>query len=200
MPAEPKSSRVARGCEPKASNRGAERRAVHKEAINIEPCTVAREAYFRQGVALQYLGRHADALAAFASGLAQDPKSLQLLLHIIRGVVQSSSSETRGERLQNELIRAYSLSITNEHRVALESLFPKLQTSLLIARVVSGENRPARCQTGASSFCFAWQSLSVEEREIGIQRLVIKALRSGDATGRTSTSVVLFIAPVSVVN
>lgn len=44
-------------------------------------------------------------------------------LHIIRGVVQSSSSETRGERPQTELIRAYSLSITNEHRVALESLF-----------------------------------------------------------------------------
>lgn len=33
----------SRGREANASNRGAERRAVHKEAINIEPRTVARE-------------------------------------------------------------------------------------------------------------------------------------------------------------
>ncbi|KAL2099941.1 hypothetical protein ACEWY4_004335 [Coilia grayii] len=46
-------------------------------------------AYFRQGVALQYLGRHADALAAFASGLAQDPKSLQLLLGMVEAAMKS---------------------------------------------------------------------------------------------------------------
>ncbi|XP_076139979.1 tetratricopeptide repeat protein 28-like [Alosa pseudoharengus] len=47
------------------------------------------KAYFRQGVALQYLGRHADALAAFASGLAQDPKSLQLLLGMVEAAMKS---------------------------------------------------------------------------------------------------------------
>ncbi|KAL0965743.1 hypothetical protein UPYG_G00285140 [Umbra pygmaea] len=47
------------------------------------------KAYFRQGVALQYLGRHADALAAFASGLAQDPKSLQLLVGMVEAVMKS---------------------------------------------------------------------------------------------------------------
>ncbi|XP_060048527.1 tetratricopeptide repeat protein 28 isoform X2 [Erinaceus europaeus] len=47
------------------------------------------KAYFRQGVALQYLGRHADALAAFASGLAQDPKSLQLLVGMIEAAMKS---------------------------------------------------------------------------------------------------------------
>ncbi|XP_060640775.2 tetratricopeptide repeat protein 28 isoform X2 [Anolis sagrei] len=47
------------------------------------------KAYFRQGVALQYLGRHGDALAAFASGLAQDPKSLQLLLGISEAALKS---------------------------------------------------------------------------------------------------------------
>lgn len=47
------------------------------------------QAYFRQGVALQYLGRHADALAAFSSGLAQDPKSLQLLVGMVEAAMKS---------------------------------------------------------------------------------------------------------------
>ncbi|XP_063965806.1 tetratricopeptide repeat protein 28-like isoform X1 [Lytechinus pictus] len=49
----------------------------------------AKKAYYRQGVALQCLGRHADALAAFASGLAQDPKSLQLLAGLVEAAVKS---------------------------------------------------------------------------------------------------------------
>ncbi|KAK5871147.1 hypothetical protein PBY51_004043 [Eleginops maclovinus] len=53
-----------------------------------------KEAYFRQGVALQYLGRHADALAAFASGLAQDPKSLQLLVGMIEAAMKSPLRES----------------------------------------------------------------------------------------------------------
>lgn len=53
------------------------------------------QAYFRQGVALQYLGRHADALAAFASGLAQDPKSLQLLVGMVEAAMKSPM---RGKR------------------------------------------------------------------------------------------------------
>ncbi|XP_062822246.1 LOW QUALITY PROTEIN: tetratricopeptide repeat protein 28-like [Anolis carolinensis] len=52
------------------------------------------KAYFRQGVALQYLGRHGDALAAFASGLAQDPKSLQLLLGITEAALKSPLRES----------------------------------------------------------------------------------------------------------
>ncbi|KAB1255274.1 Tetratricopeptide repeat protein 28, partial [Camelus dromedarius] len=51
------------------------------------------QAYFRQGVALQYLGRHADALAAFASGLAQDPKSLQLLVGMVEAAMKSPMRE-----------------------------------------------------------------------------------------------------------
>ncbi|KAK4288356.1 hypothetical protein Pmani_038610 [Petrolisthes manimaculis] len=46
-------------------------------------------AYYRQGVALQCLGRHADALAAFSSGLAQDPKSLQLLAGLVEAAMKS---------------------------------------------------------------------------------------------------------------
>ncbi|KAM4050797.1 tetratricopeptide repeat protein 28 isoform 2-T2 [Anomaloglossus baeobatrachus] len=53
-----------------------------------------KKAYFRQGVALQYLGRHADALAAFASGLAQDPKSLQLLLGMVEAAMKSPMRES----------------------------------------------------------------------------------------------------------
>ncbi|XP_055511853.1 tetratricopeptide repeat protein 28 isoform X3 [Leucoraja erinacea] len=52
------------------------------------------KAYFRQGVALQYLGRHADALAAFASGLAQDPKSLQLLVGMVEATMKSPLRES----------------------------------------------------------------------------------------------------------
>lgn len=57
------------------------------------------QAYFRQGVALQYLGRHADALAAFASGLAQDPKSLQLLVGMVEAAMKSP---LRGELDQHQ--------------------------------------------------------------------------------------------------
>eukprot|EP00062_Callorhinchus_milii_P024076 gi/632983597/ref/XP_007908725.1/ PREDICTED: tetratricopeptide repeat protein 28 [Callorhinchus milii] len=52
------------------------------------------KAYFRQGVALQYLGRHADSLAAFASGLAQDPKSLQLLVGMVEAAMKSPLRES----------------------------------------------------------------------------------------------------------
>ncbi|PWA26519.1 hypothetical protein CCH79_00001228 [Gambusia affinis] len=54
----------------------------------------SKHAYFRQGVALQYLGRHADALAAFASGLAQDPKSLQLLVGMVEAAMKSPLRDT----------------------------------------------------------------------------------------------------------
>ena len=47
------------------------------------------KAYYRQGAALQCLGRHGDALAAFSSGLARDPKSAQLLSGIIECSVKS---------------------------------------------------------------------------------------------------------------
>ncbi|XP_057675661.1 tetratricopeptide repeat protein 28 isoform X1 [Corythoichthys intestinalis] len=47
------------------------------------------QAYFRQAVALQHLGRHGEALAAFASGVAQDPKSLQLLTGMVEAAMKS---------------------------------------------------------------------------------------------------------------
>ncbi|KAJ7987050.1 hypothetical protein DPEC_G00334740 [Dallia pectoralis] len=59
-----------------------------------------KKAYFRQGVALQYLGRHADALAAFASGLAQDPKSLQLLVGMVEAAMKSPLRDSLGPTYQ----------------------------------------------------------------------------------------------------
>ncbi|XP_070572636.1 tetratricopeptide repeat protein 28-like isoform X2 [Ptychodera flava] len=53
-----------------------------------------KKAYYRQGVALQCLGRHADALAAFSSGLAQDPKSLQLLGGLVDAAMKSPLKAT----------------------------------------------------------------------------------------------------------
>lgn len=43
----------------------------------------------RQGVALQCLGRHGEALAAFSQGLAQDPSSQQLLGGLIEASIKS---------------------------------------------------------------------------------------------------------------
>lgn len=60
-----------------------------KVIFYLNVCIFVLQAYFRQGVALQYLGRHADALAAFASGLAQDPKSLQLLVGMVEAAMKS---------------------------------------------------------------------------------------------------------------
>ncbi|XP_071946339.1 tetratricopeptide repeat protein 28-like [Antedon mediterranea] len=64
--------------------------AVHAKELNPK----WSKAYYRQGVALQCLGRHADALAAFSSGLAQEPKSLQLLAGLIEAALKSPLKET----------------------------------------------------------------------------------------------------------
>ena len=42
-------------------------------------CISVFQAYLREGVALHELGRHGDALAAFAKGLGQEPANTQLL-------------------------------------------------------------------------------------------------------------------------
>ncbi|XP_046683407.1 tetratricopeptide repeat protein 28 isoform X2 [Homalodisca vitripennis] len=62
----------------------------------LQDATRARElnpkwpkAYYRQGVALQCLGRHGDALAAFSSGLAQESKSTQLLAGLVEASMKS---------------------------------------------------------------------------------------------------------------
>ncbi|XP_066144838.1 tetratricopeptide repeat protein 28 [Euwallacea fornicatus] len=52
-------------------------------------CPSWPKAYYRQGVALQCLGRHGEALAAFSQGLAQDPASQQLLGGLIEASVKS---------------------------------------------------------------------------------------------------------------
>ncbi|XP_043385386.1 tetratricopeptide repeat protein 28 isoform X2 [Chelonia mydas] len=83
------------------SNRSAAYMKIQKYDKALDDAIKARllnpkwpKAYFRQGVALQYLGRHADALAAFASGLAQDPKSLQLLVGMVEAAMKSPMRES----------------------------------------------------------------------------------------------------------
>lgn len=56
-------------------------------AVQLQPSW--SKAYYRQGVALQCLGRHADALGAFASALAQDDKSPQLLNSLTEAAMKS---------------------------------------------------------------------------------------------------------------
>ncbi|XP_064163100.1 tetratricopeptide repeat protein 28 [Anguilla rostrata] len=83
------------------SNRSAAHLKLGQHQVALDDAIKARllnpkwpKAYFRQGVALQYLGRHADALAAFASGLAQDPKSLQLLVGMVEAAMKSPLRES----------------------------------------------------------------------------------------------------------
>jgi len=47
------------------------------------------QAYIREGTALQQIGQHADALAAFASGLAQDTSNTTLLSGLTECVLKS---------------------------------------------------------------------------------------------------------------
>lgn len=47
-----------------------------------------------QGVALQCLGRHGEALAAFSAGLAQDPASTQLLAGLVEASIKSPLRNT----------------------------------------------------------------------------------------------------------
>ncbi len=47
------------------------------------------QAYYREGVALQGMGKDAESLAAFAAGLAQDPKSNQLLSGMVETALKS---------------------------------------------------------------------------------------------------------------
>ncbi|CAN7987066.1 unnamed protein product, partial [Ixodes hexagonus] len=78
------------------SNRSAAYVRLGKYSQALQDAAKARElnprwakAYYRQGVALQCLGRHADALAAFASGLNQDSKSVQLLAGLVEAAMKS---------------------------------------------------------------------------------------------------------------
>lgn len=60
-----------------------------------KPTFLFAQALYRQGVALQCLGRHGDALAVFSTGLAQDPKSP----HLLAGLVEASlKSPLRGNQ------------------------------------------------------------------------------------------------------
>lgn len=47
------------------------------------------QAYLREGVALQQLGQHGDALAAFAVGLAQDSSNTSLLSGLVDSALKS---------------------------------------------------------------------------------------------------------------
>ncbi|XP_033099521.1 tetratricopeptide repeat protein 28-like [Anneissia japonica] len=83
------------------SNRSAAYVKIKQYEDALQDATRAKElnpkwakAYYRQGVALQCLGRHADALAAFSSGLAQEPKSLQLLAGLIEAALKSPLKDT----------------------------------------------------------------------------------------------------------
>ncbi|XP_054719105.1 tetratricopeptide repeat protein 28-like [Uloborus diversus] len=78
------------------SNRSAAYIKLGKFGKALQDAIKARElhpkwpkAYYRQGVALQCLGRHADSLAAFASGLAQDSKNLHLLAGLVEAAMKS---------------------------------------------------------------------------------------------------------------
>ncbi|ENN72543.1 hypothetical protein YQE_10883, partial [Dendroctonus ponderosae] len=78
------------------SNRSAARLKQGLFAQALQDAITARDlcpswpkAYYRQGVALQCLGRYGEALAAFSQGLAQDPSSQQLLAGLVEASIKS---------------------------------------------------------------------------------------------------------------
>ena len=70
---------------------------------------VLLQAYYREGVALQCLGKHSEALAAFSAGLAQDPKSLQLLAGLVEAAMKSP---LKGQHMGN-IFKSYMSKIPN---------------------------------------------------------------------------------------
>ncbi|KAK3754473.1 hypothetical protein QZH41_018994, partial [Actinostola sp. cb2023] len=72
-----------------------------KKAAELQP--LWPKAHYRQGVALQCLGRHAEALAAFSAALAQDEKSPQLLNTLIDAAMKSPLKVKQGSLMYKEL-------------------------------------------------------------------------------------------------
>ncbi|XP_066590539.1 tetratricopeptide repeat protein 28 [Prorops nasuta] len=78
------------------SNRSAARLKMGLFALALQDAVRATElspqwpkAYYRQGVALQCLGRHGEALVAFSAGLAHDPSNCQLLSGLVEASLKS---------------------------------------------------------------------------------------------------------------
>lgn len=99
------------------------------------------QAYYRQGVALQCLGRHADALGAFASALAQDDKSPQLLTSLTEAAMKSP---LRGKLCNRCVILRSRLSVSQEGKylscVHKPDIYPLIRLST--GRAQAGEIIP----------------------------------------------------------
>ena len=57
--------------------------------FNFRSIIIDFQAYYRQGVALQCLGRHGEALVAFSTGLAHDASNHQLLSGLVEASLKS---------------------------------------------------------------------------------------------------------------
>ncbi|EDV39725.2 uncharacterized protein Dana_GF10164 [Drosophila ananassae] len=89
------------------SNRSAALLKQGQFAAALQDATQARDlcpqwpkAYFRQGVALQCLGRYGEALASFASGLAQEPTNKQLMGGLVEASLKSPLRQALEPTLQ----------------------------------------------------------------------------------------------------
>lgn len=78
------------------SNRSAALLKLGRFTEALHDATCARQinpswpkAHYREGVALQCLGKHGDALAVFSTGLSIEPKSTQLLGGLIEASIKS---------------------------------------------------------------------------------------------------------------
>lgn len=78
------------------SNRSAALLKLGRFTEALHDATCARQvnpswpkAHYREGVALQCLGRHGDALAVFSTGLSIESKSTQLLAGLIEASIKS---------------------------------------------------------------------------------------------------------------
>ncbi|XP_069136443.1 tetratricopeptide repeat protein 28-like isoform X1 [Argopecten irradians] len=85
------------------TNRSAAYAKLQQYKKSVEDARKAKEinpkwpkAYLREGVALQHLGQHGDALAALSSGLAQDSANAQLLSGLVDTALKSPLKEKLG--------------------------------------------------------------------------------------------------------
>ncbi|XP_061657378.1 tetratricopeptide repeat protein 28 isoform X3 [Syngnathoides biaculeatus] len=156
------------------------------EARDVNPKWT--QAYFRQAVALQHLGRHGDALAAFASGVAQDPKSLQLLT----GMLEAAMKSPLGESLAPTYRQLCALKLERSPFMVVSLVGQELLTHGFHAAAAEALEAALRIGTCSlkmrgsvfSALSAAYWSLGCTEKSLGyIQQDLDVARTLGDQTG-----------------
>lgn len=117
------------------SNRSAARLKQGQFSLALQDAIKAKElcpqwpkAYFRQGVALQCLGRYGEALATFSAGLAQDVNNNQLL----SGLIEASIKSPLRSALEPTFHQLCAMKLDQVRVIAILSLILAKKTQILL--------------------------------------------------------------------